>query len=752
MPLWPTNNYNRGPISQIQPFTYQDDVTYLDILYLLRDYIKDIVVPQLNHLSEEVDAAIDALISEVEAQLAAQNAQISSQLQAQNQHVTDQLAAQDLDVADKIAQMITYVNDAVASIINSSVEVQDPVMAGIISGTSSQSRGILDTLYGPLTNGIHGGYVNAKDYGLKDTNADNSAAIQAAADVARDSNRILYIPSGTYKLTQSVNIYTSVECRGIITIDANSAGRIFIARKNASQVIDPNSVAGLTAGSTKIDGTPKNGNVSIVSNDALITRYGVAQTYTKNEQLRVLNDGSVFMPVEFTYNLAAITAMTFYPREDKRTINNLQISVIGTSGTATRFLYVNGNDIEFNGLRVYNNSSITIDVGVFVGDSDTVTFNEADVRGFNLAGGGYGFLLERTLNTVFNNCNIGACRHPIAGRHNHLVTVNGGVLHGGFDSHWCVGIYLNNVTSYTNVYSGVIDHVLVAGSGDVVVNGGKFYGGRQLVSLRNDTPTLNGTVTVRDAEWWPSAAITGEATNTRAVVGNGLTYDGWVGHNFNMVLSLPDVAITNTKIHATGLDVCLYLIPDMRQDRTHPKNVRFANNQLLDILTSVFYGLRYMDSGTGQPSNCKVIIDGGQHSTVGNMIELQQPAGVGAPVIAWDINISNYPFVGMRFSELVNLKIRIRDSVLKSINRIAGTLATFAGNIIVENCSVDSLFLNGDFVIDFMNNVWSGNATVGGGSPNMDAHVKSLSNNLFLLTSNGTPTQANGYKNATYYK
>lgn len=164
--IWPPSP---GPITQIQPFTYTDGITYLDILYALKKYIEDTVVPKLNNLSIEVNEAIAELVAtintklaeydvQIQAQLAeqnqhvtdqldAQNTSIANQLSTQNQHVTDQLAAQDADVASKIADMVTYVNDAVATIINNSIQVQDPVMAGIVNNPASQSRAALDAYY-----------------------------------------------------------------------------------------------------------------------------------------------------------------------------------------------------------------------------------------------------------------------------------------------------------------------------------------------------------------------------------------------------------------------------------------------------------------------------------------------------------------------------------------------------------------------------------------------------------------------------
>lgn len=104
--LWYGLGLSRGPITQVQPFSYQDDVTFLDILYKQKDYVNTTIVPAINSVGAEVDSA---------------------------------LAAQ-----------TEYVNNVVTQIIDDSIQVQDPVIAGSIYDPLSETRAAMYAEFGPL--------------------------------------------------------------------------------------------------------------------------------------------------------------------------------------------------------------------------------------------------------------------------------------------------------------------------------------------------------------------------------------------------------------------------------------------------------------------------------------------------------------------------------------------------------------------------------------------------------------------------
>ena len=99
------------PYSQITPFTYRDNSTYLEILEELRKWIQTDLVPHLDTEYAELSASWAANIAELETA-----------------------------VNDAIAQMI-------AEVSNNSVTANDPVVKALVQNVSSQTRIALDAIY-----------------------------------------------------------------------------------------------------------------------------------------------------------------------------------------------------------------------------------------------------------------------------------------------------------------------------------------------------------------------------------------------------------------------------------------------------------------------------------------------------------------------------------------------------------------------------------------------------------------------------
>lgn len=219
-------------VPQVTPFTFRDGLTFLQRFEYLIVYINKTVLPtineQMNDLSEEY--------------------------------------------ADEINKLIDQVNAAVEAIINSSIIVQDPVVAAMIGNTSSQTRQALDALYatkqsvtdlqtlvntgrlsqtaldatyasyssvtsladrvttnetaiGTLNTLVSTGrlsasalankfgmYRNVKDYGAKgDGVADDTTAIQAALNAGPGT---VFAPGGTYIHTNTIRVPSNVSLIG----------------------------------------------------------------------------------------------------------------------------------------------------------------------------------------------------------------------------------------------------------------------------------------------------------------------------------------------------------------------------------------------------------------------------------------------------------------------------------------------------------------------------------------------------------
>lgn len=176
-----------GDYTNITPFTFRDGQTFLEQWYDLQVYIAGTLLPFIDANFSEL---YDAFTAEV-------NRMIDTVNQA--------LATQDSEVDQKIADLTTYVDNAVNSIINNSISVQDPVMAGIINNSASQSRTAWNKYY-PQGNEVA---LTPYKFGAVPpvAGSDNTAAITAmfAAATAGGANggASIFFPPGLWRYISS---------------------------------------------------------------------------------------------------------------------------------------------------------------------------------------------------------------------------------------------------------------------------------------------------------------------------------------------------------------------------------------------------------------------------------------------------------------------------------------------------------------------------------------------------------------------
>lgn len=199
---------NPGPITQIQPFTYEDGVTFAELLAGIKRYIIVTLEPYLLDLTGEVDEKITNLIIAVDAALDAQTELVDQKIADLDALVTDKiadlvtlvnttLADQTASVDAKIATLEADVAEAIQQVIDSAIEVQDVVVAGILNNPASDSRVVSDKLYvPPLLKSDNSAaaaltYVSVDDYNaVGDGVTDDGDAIIAALAAAGPSSRV----------------------------------------------------------------------------------------------------------------------------------------------------------------------------------------------------------------------------------------------------------------------------------------------------------------------------------------------------------------------------------------------------------------------------------------------------------------------------------------------------------------------------------------------------------------------------------
>lgn len=112
-PTYPIGPYpGIGPVPQTQPFTYRDGEAYYEQLVRLVKWVNVYLIPTLS----------------------------------------DQMTNLGDEFTTEINDLITDVNNAVQEVITSSINLQDPVMAGIMEDPASATRVATDALYASIAN------------------------------------------------------------------------------------------------------------------------------------------------------------------------------------------------------------------------------------------------------------------------------------------------------------------------------------------------------------------------------------------------------------------------------------------------------------------------------------------------------------------------------------------------------------------------------------------------------------------------
>lgn len=123
----------------VQPFTYRDGTTHLEILKSLSNYVQSIA-EIVNATNSDHDSAIQDKINDL---IGVVNESLSNQAGA----VNSALEAQTNQVDSDIQALTEYVNNAVDDVINSSIEVSDNVIVAILNDPESGVTTLIDTKY-----------------------------------------------------------------------------------------------------------------------------------------------------------------------------------------------------------------------------------------------------------------------------------------------------------------------------------------------------------------------------------------------------------------------------------------------------------------------------------------------------------------------------------------------------------------------------------------------------------------------------
>lgn len=582
---------------------------------------------------------------------------------------------------------------------------------------------------------------------------DDTAAVIAAAAAARDAGVTLYIPFGTFRLTARVDVFGDIRCDGRFVAAENSAGSIRLARASTPTILTPSSLTGLTAGSTQIGGLGGSlGTIVLTSTERLINRDSAANPYyTKTETVAVVDsNGTVSPPIESTYDLAQVS-VTFHPVDASTTASKITFTVDGAvAGTSDNRVSVYRSNVTLEDPTVINSTVHAATSAIRIQDAATISVIRPIITGFTRDGAGYGIAAYNTVDINVFDANITRCRHALSGRHTKKITAVRGTYEGGIDNHWNLGLILDGVSSIAR--SGGT-HIAIAGR-DVIARGNcNFYGGRNVVGIRLDTPELGGELTIVDCTWWPEASaqpwMVGYSSLSRTLFDFGRT-----------VLS-PDV----TRLQRIKIN---NMAPwDMRLINIGGNllfNRKYWRKVIIDDVEVINPGAlwAYVDSKTnlyhpGETVASDVLVRNVKFPNVASSFavyigDTEDAAGGGK----FNVRIEKCDGVRVSWPEMAmgvvameggELLQWIRSSTSAQLPATAGTVAP--GDYSLTGVNVAGTVFNGRTEIDFRLCRMSG--AIASTTLAINDRVKSYDNNRHAVGVTGAPTRANGYRNPAYY-
>lgn len=139
-------------IADTVPFTSRSGATFAEVFYGYKNYLDSSVIPTLdgdvkhlvekwNEYGEALAGAVNdgnlELANDVNAKLNEQRNNVVDALSSQASAVNEQLTQQNESIVASITEMTNYVDESVQSIINSTIDVSDPVIAGVFDANGT---------------------------------------------------------------------------------------------------------------------------------------------------------------------------------------------------------------------------------------------------------------------------------------------------------------------------------------------------------------------------------------------------------------------------------------------------------------------------------------------------------------------------------------------------------------------------------------------------------------------------------------
>ena len=455
--------------------------------------------------------------------------------------------------------------------------------------------------------------VSVTDFGAVGNGVSNdyAAFILWAAEVNSSGNEWV-IPQGNYLLDgpSTINLRTGGKCFGTLIIPKNNHScRIVFERDSAGTILNTSGWTALNRGSSSANALSAAGKyINIGSTLTLIERDGnPADPYLKQEFIRVAERTSNFTtPLVNTYGVptSPTVVVTAYTPSRPIIVDNLRIVRSGAYGGTESYLgclRVERDSATFNNFELLNeNQAEPLAVGVDVLRCADVVFNSPRISGFQFAGTGYGINLSNTIGFVCNNGTFIDCRHCISGRHNVDVLLNGGNYAGGIDDHWGDRMVIDSPVITVGQGGSAIQY---AGN-DIIIRNPVQINGRNLLSIRADTPQLGGNVQIIN----PKVITKGE---TGFYYMFGFTSPDPTQTGFTTLPRMPDsVVIENPSIDTTTAITYIQYLGWLKAPHINWGDMRIVGNLTASSTTQVVGIFMWKDATYQTGRSATITVDG----------------------------------------------------------------------------------------------------------------------------------------------
>jgi hypothetical protein len=455
--------------------------------------------------------------------------------------------------------------------------------------------------------------VSVKDFGAVGDGVSNdyAAFVLWAAEVNSSGNEWV-IPQGNYLLNgpSTINLRTGGKCFGTLIIPKNNHScRIVFERDSSGTILNTSGWTALNRGSLSANALNAAGKyINIGSTLTLIERDGnPANPYLKQEFIRVEERTSNFTtPLVHTYGVptSPTVVVTAYAPSRPIIVDNLRIVRRGTYGGTESYLgclRVERDNATFNNFELINeNQTEPLAVGVDVIRCADVVFNSPRISGLQFAGTGYGINLSNTIGFVCNNGTFIDCRHCISGRHNVDVLLNGGNYAGGIDDHWGDRMVIDSPVITVGQGGSAIQY---AGN-DIIIRNPVQINGRNLLSIRADTPQLGGNVQIIN----PKVITKGEAGFYYMF---GFTSPDPTQTGFTTLPRMPDsVVIENPSIDTTTALTYIQYLGWLKAPHINWGDMRIVGNLTASSTTQVVGIFMWKDATYQTGRSATITVDG----------------------------------------------------------------------------------------------------------------------------------------------